>query len=413
MKIRKLKLSKELVVSLLVLIPYYDYYSLIGWLEIYFQEAYIRSIVTFMMLIVVFASLLMLLKHRKTSYKSNFIPIYIMTGVIILSTCFQSKWDSTSFSTLAWFIVPVIFADVIFHYCAMRKLNTKAIITNMIKIFAIQVLLTVVISIFRDGLFTNTSIRLDPRGGGGVIFGYTIAIFFALTINMNEYIKRNTYYAILIIFTIGAIATQSRGAMWPIAVLWVVNFIKRQFDIKELITIVIAIFLLLSIDWIEILNTYLPRFLIGSDSSRNNNLLNLMNIFSLNSPGLILWGYGIGKFFPYQAWLMRMMGTDHVFTNLITINGNAVLVQPHNTFFYILMEGGLICLILFMVEFIIIIKNFYKHNKLSLKSAIFFLMVILANNLDSIFFVEPGVAGVIWLVILLYLNIGVKNEFER
>ena len=90
---------------------------------------------------------------------------------------------------------------------------------------------------------------------------------------------------------------------------------------------------------------------------------------------------------------------------MIRYNGVAVLVQPHNSFLYELMEGGIIGLILMVSSFICAIKTLIKYKNSNYIFGLAFIgVMLLVNCFDSVLFVQPGVAGSFWLLLMISIN---------
>ena len=115
-----------------------------------------------------------------------------------------------------------------------------------------------------------------------------------------------------------------------------------------------------------------------------------------------LFGAGLNNFFPYQKWAMSVNDID---LNMITREGVSILVQPHNSFIYSLMESGIIGLFFLMGIIIYAGWSFvhYKTDNFAFRIA-FVGVLFLVNFFDSVFYVQPGTAGTFWLLLLITIN---------
>ena len=401
----RIRSNKEFWISLIILIPYFDFYSIIGWMEVYFKESYLRSVVSLLLVLTVVVWLSIGIKTRFVRHRDErnaALGTLVILLVYMLVVNLFKEPDSTFFSVFMWFAIPACFAMSIYQYCKVYSLRIDKIITYSLQVFSVYLLVLIFINIVKNKLFIDMSVRMDPRGGGAVIFGYTIAFLFSLLINYKYFFSIKKYYFLMIVFTIGVIATQSRGDMWPVALLWIISFLRKKFKLWEIFLIMFVFVAAVSIDWMSILKEYLPRFLNNHDEARSINLGYLTLIFFNSDTLTKLFGYGIGKFFPYQRWIMSMMNVTAQKSNLFNSNGYSILVQPHNSFFYMLIEGGIIVVILFLLILFLLIIRKYKKVSISIINIMPFLLCLVLNNLDSIFFVEPGVAAVFWLLLFLY-----------
>jgi len=226
---------------------------------------------------------------------------------------------------------------------------------------------------------------------------------FALLLFYKDKIAGFKFIAVSSIMIIASIFTGSRGSMWPITFLLMIYLLedKRRISIVGLLLLIISS---LYVGPLEFLKSYVPRFFNLLDNSRFSTLQNAIEIYSKQSFFHIFFGTGLGMFFPYQKWyLYRTPGI-----NYFLYDGLTLLVRPHNSFIYLLLEAGMIGVILFFYPIYKAVIIFPRLNYIkNIKYAFFTIILItLLNLFDSVFITAPGSAALWWLILLsltLYL----------
>lgn len=406
---KKIVITKEKLIALLILFPYIENNFLQKYIQIYFENTYIRAI-SVLSIFVTIIFLSMIIVKRKITF--NRIKVYLLMYIVysILGVLFSWKGMLNSFCVWIWVCVPILFAIVVIDYCESVKVNYLYIIYNMIKCFCLYVIIVIAYYIPVHHLFIDSSVRLNPRGGGAVIFGYTIAVIFALTVMYRDIFEnKKEYYFILAVLSVGAIATASRAAVWPVVFLWIINFMWTKLTSKKLLFTIVLIPIFVFLTMVDFSKMSTTTTFVGLDRLFNTSSFRraqtTTNIFSLFSDFEIcrkLFGFGLGNFFPYQKWCLYVNDVD---LNMIRYNGVAVLVQPHNSFLYELMEGGIIGLLLMVSSFICAIKTLLKYKNSNYIFGLAFIgVMLLVNCFDSVLFVQPGVAGSFWLLLMISIN---------
>jgi O-antigen ligase len=180
--------------------------------------------------------------------------------------------------------------------------------------------------------------------------------------------------------------------------------------LTKLFIMISGALVIIFLDPSNLIYEYAPRAFKIEDSARTLTWINTLKIY-INQPLLsIFLGTGIGQFFPYQSWVISQRSFESFF-NIFYFNGASLLVQPHNTFIYLLIETGFIGLSLFILGFIRIFRNSYsKAKKFNYAYAIVGVLIYL-NLFDSVFLILPGISGVWWLV--LFFIIGYVDQETR
>ena len=415
-----IKLRKEMLVAVLFLLPYLENNFTQKYLQFYFDNSYIRAITVVSSIVMVIVLVGIVLKNKLKIDKS----IRTIRGLLLsfvlysgLSSMLITKDSTVSLCVWIWCATPILFALLVIYYFDVSELKLTRLIKYGILWFAIYLFIVLVYYIVVHHLFFDSTVRMKPRGGGAVIFGYTIALFFSLTLIYKNEFNRVGYYGLLVLFSIGALGTTTRGAVWLIVLLWVANFLFVSFSSKRILFflfLIPVVFFVCSIDFTSLETTTFVGFgrLLNLHSFRRDTSTDgLIEVFKIIPLQQKLVGTGLGGFFPYQQWSIF---NGDVENNMFTYMGQSILVQPHNSFLYMLMESGL-CGTTLVVAALMkgLGKCIKKKSNRWLFRVIFIGAFIVLNCLDSVFFVQPGTAYLFWLLFFLMLEDNEKNSMEK
>ncbi len=410
---KNIQIAKEDILSVLVLLPYFTGRILNKFL--YFElssDAYIMPTTSLMVLL---TGLFLVLNLRKREKRKPRIYAW-MIGLLIVDTAlglFFTQEIITSASVWLRLCLPMILSLLIVRYCRIYSLDFDKILTGMLKWFTVYTALMVLYHVLFRGLFTDVSVRFNPRGGGSVIFGYTVAVVFALALCVKNYFRPLTFYLILGVLTVAALATGSRGAVWPIAVLWVLHFIMmiKWTPKRAIIAAAVACVALLLIvigfggalhDFSMTEGNIFARLFRTGNEPRTDTFQNAVAIMAEADIPHRIFGFGTGSVFPILKFELEMQGGNMV-SNLFTFQEKTLLVQPHNTLLYAFVENGWIGLILWLLLAFFICGLLTKNRKENKDQFIFQIVfvgtVAFVNMFDSIMYLQPGVAAVMWLMI--------------
>ncbi len=414
----KISITREKLIALLILLPYVEGDFLTKYIQIYFNETFIRAIsVIYIIVTMLFAVLVFTKKKWKShqGYRGLMTTFAVYTFFQVL---FAADNVLNSFCVWIWVSIPMLFGIVVGEYCEQRRLCYRDIIIHMIRWFCVYLVVVLVYNVAVHHLFINPTFRLSPRGGGAVIFGYTIAVVFAFCVQYRDFFSKREYYILLAILSVGALGTESRAAIWPIVFLWIINFELAELTVKKIIFMVLLIFVLVffsELDFSNLANTTefigWKRLFNTSSVRRSLTLVNTMILFGRTSFMTKIFGVGLNDFFPYQKWVMQVNDVD---LNMITRDRISVLVQPHNSFLYALMESGLLGFLLLLGIFIYAVWSFMHYRTDNYIFKIVFVGVIfLANCFDSVFYVQPGAAGTLWLLLIITINENKQKYYEQ
>ena len=318
---------------------------------------------------------------------------------------------------LSYITVPFYFALIALLIIIKRNINIVNIMKIGIFYFTLYCLVAYIYNIFvlKIDLFSTISSRLVTPGGGPVILGYTIVIIISLIFIIRDKQQSIKYYLQLSILIFVSFATGSRGSMWPVSLLVLIFILQNRNIKKKIIIINMLLILVIIIRPINLIIEYVPRFgmNISSDSARVYTALNSLIIFSQESIDKILLGFGVGQFFPYQQW--QILFNPYI-SNIFYYKGYPLLVQPHNTYIYLLLESGLLGLILFMNIIIYCIRICLKKQLPILRNGIIsILLLLLLCFFDSLLVIHPASSSQLWFIILLVVSLkeyDLKNEKE-
>ena len=180
----------ELFFSLLILLPYIEISKVRSLLTFFFDDFhFIPSIIIILIIIMVTLLPLLIMRPAKKSsraVKSYFIRIFctrlIFDSLVLIRIIFSTQPISI-LSQYIWNAVPFYFALFIVYVIHRLNLDISRFHINAIFIFTfyliVNIIFIVIYNFFGITEFGESS-RLISPGGGPIIFGYTLAIMFAL-----------------------------------------------------------------------------------------------------------------------------------------------------------------------------------------------------------------------------------------
>lgn len=408
----RISINKSRIVSLVVFLPFME--GLFGFLEYYTNEAQFRSITVIQVFMVIYFCIIekKFFTYLIRNYKTECMLLIYMVLSLLWTNIKSSTW-----STFLWIFMPILWALSLVYYCNRKRLYKKKLLSYIIDNYVIYCVFVVLVNLVKYGLFFFNGERLHTPGGGAVIFGYTTAIILAILLSYRDLYterKRNIYVFILF-FTI--VCSGSRGAIWPALLIILAYFlfsnIKSAKGIITIFVVLIMLFILLLIDAGNLFSTLLPRIFDSHDYSRSVSFMGVSGVFINESVLEKIIGQGLGNVFVYQKWLIDVAnGVQNELEKFFLYKNQIMLVQPHNTFFYFLLEMGLISVVFLLL---ILLKYFaigVKEKKWM--SCMTILCIIFVNCFDSILVVQPGIAGLIWfLVFTMFSDLGESRHLNK
>ena len=101
--------------------------------------------------------------------------------------------------------------------------------------------------------------------------------------------------------------------------------------------------------------------------------------------------------------------TGHTFL----LDGISVVVQPHNTFIYILIENGILGLVLCLLALGRITVSFLNCKSYNYANKVMIVAVFgFVNCFDSILYIQPGVATLFWMMLFLVYEENCADSFK-
>lgn len=342
------------------------------------------------------------LQYCKLYYSRLDLLLFLWTLMNFLVILFHES-KMSSYYQLLLFILPYLFAKEVIIRVKSSGLYNCDIVKYAVSFFIISQLVFLIINIVVYGFSFDgkSESRILSVGGGPVILGYTVVLSISCWMIYRDNTKLHINLLVLIGGLILSFATGSRGSMWPSILLLVTYFVHKNgkfSSIKSLIVLIgfIAVFFLAD------LGKIFPRLFLFDDGSRISSIISNLYAFSFFSPMEVLFGKGVGNFFPYQQWNMNHSSGIFFDYNRFLYNGIPLLVQPHNSFIYALMETGIVGLALYirLIKTSISFKFFSKCKK-KFEYLLFSVILLLVLTVESTFFVATGSASLWWFLIML------------
>lgn len=302
---------------------------------------------------------------------------------------------------LLWIILPILLSISVVNYFEYKGFLLHTVTLTMLILFTIYCCFAICYNICIKGLFIDPHVRLTSPGGGPVIFGYTTVVYFSLLLSSEMTYHKYKFITIIVLF-LGALSTQSRGAIWPMVVIlafYILILVKNLYS-KLLILGCIGGLVVFSLLTSTHHSIYFQRIFNTHESARLNTSLGILSLYNKYSLQQKILGAGLGKFFPYQQWINDTQDKKRpTWDNHFYHDGVRILVQPHNTFLYLLMETGILGVILFVL--CLSKRFFYLCNTKKYTLLIFLGTIVFVNFFDSVMIVQPGTASIIWLLIFI------------
>lgn len=339
----------------------------------------------------------------------------IMLLLIFLAIYIVFAYDSNSNSyiQIGLFVLPYLFAKEVMIRSKGVGLTNQEIVKYAVPFFTITQIIFVIINVVKYGFSFdgNSESRILSVGGGPVILGYTVVLILSCWLIFKKNMNRIWNILVVTGCLIVSFATGSRGSMWPSVLLIVVYIIYKNgkiVPIRSMFVLLVGIMLFLFVD----LSSVFPRLFLLDGGGRILTILSNFQAFKLYNPLEVIFGKGLGNFYPYQLWNMENFSSIFFDYNHFSYKGVSLLVQPHNSFVYAFMEMGIIGGLLY----IIIIKRtlslkFFVNNTRKFEYIVFVAILMLVLFVESTFFVATGASSLWWFIIMI---VGSSNSiYER
>lgn len=351
------------------------------------------------------------IKIRHYFRKVDLVMFLLIFLAVYIVFAYDSK--SNSYIQIGLFVLPYLFAKEVIIRSKGVGLTNQEIVKYAVPFFTITQIIFVIINVVGYGFSFdgNSESRILSVGGGPVILGYTVVLILSCWLIFKK--NMNQIWNILVIVgcLIIAFATGSRGSMWPSILLIIIYATYKNgkiAPIRGIIVLLMGIILFLFVD----LSSLFPRLFLFDEGGRLSTVLSNFEAFKLYNPLEIIFGKGVGNFYPYQQWNTDNISSIFFDYNHFSYKGVSLLVQPHNSFVYAFMEMGLIGGLLY----IIIIKmslslKIFGGNIRKFEYIVFVICLMLVLFVESTFFVATGAASLWWFIIMI---VGSSNSiYER
>lgn len=389
---------KEIVLALIFIFPYIQVTAVKKIFEYHNETVFIpANLVIEMIILILLIISAMIKKHtiinnQRIGDIKRFALIFILYCLItgIIRVLLGGSW-ALLFSQLSYLAIPLILAIICFEII----LNNNLCLLNIIRIGLVFFWLYAIICfVYNLKIFSfDIGQRLYSPGGGAVIFGYTIAVMMLvmlMTRNKHTFMWQIVFMCTMLICTL---LTGSRGAVWPALLIFCIYVFILKNKIAKTILVFATLAFIILINPIEIIQELLPRLFITQDTAREDTWVVAINAFFHQGALDCILGKGMGQFFPYQAWCLADTSSSMFHNyNHFFYQGEYILVQPHNTYVYLLLETGICGIAIFAIFALRSIKNKNRINTFLI------LFILLENCFDSVFIVEPGSAFLWWTI---------------
>lgn len=395
-------------IFLTFLIPYIEIAAVRNLLEVKTDDMVIPAVFPVMLLLWAYLWCANRLNgyHKKSGISKYLHGIDIGFFIFILIMAFTAIINDAQghhFLQMLMILLPYLFARESLLHIKGYGFRDIEIVKYGVTFFAIIQMFFFVINIVVYGFSFNgeASSRIISVGGGPVVLGYTVALVFSAWLLFREQITSKWYWSVTVCCLLVTLATGSRGGMWPVLLLLFIGFMCRRGKLSANRSIVTLIFAFLIMGLFDF-QTIFPRLFLFGNNSRVSAIVGNLGAYQTFSFLEQLLGKGIGMFYPYQLWLLdNSLACFHDY-NRFFYNGVSLLVQPHNTYVYVLMETGL----LGFASFILLLKRavFGKRmvqRKTKLGHKMFVITFFFLLSAETTLFVELGSASLWWFILIL------------
>lgn len=297
----------------------------------------------------------------KFKLKINHLALIIFTVIILLFSSKLSLYD---------FIFSPITASFILFWIMLLTNDIKISQYNLDRILLYLIIIIVIfVSYYNIDFYTNNDF-LEERSkgfGSGTIF--SIVSLVSLTYIYIEYINNKinliTFSFLFLVLISTIILTQSRGALLT----FVFTFIYIEFNRVRKIKLSRILMVLVAVYFLIINSTFIERFDVN----------NFKDIENLTSGRSITQFYIIDSFVNNNDIIILFFGNglNSVKNSLVTSG----LEFPHFDILFILYEGGLVLLTLYLTTIFKLYKRF--NNKV-------FFWIFIISSLHTNVILSPG-----------------------
>ncbi len=316
-----------------------------------------------------------------------------------------------------WMVSPLLFAGFLVGVAKKRGIRFSGLIEIVVVAAALFSCVLVVYNFAAYGISLANG-RLYCPGLGSVALGYANALVIALAVSRkgaNTLIPKSLLLFSVVVLLASTLLTGSRGGMYPALALSLIYFLPTKNAAATILLVLGAMIVLLAFNPVE---AFLSGRAGNLQSERYATWEASYAVFRDGSPLEQLFGYGLGNVFPFQDWytglntgVIERAYTDGVW-NSFSFQGHAMLVEPHNTYIWLLLEGGVISVIGFVICLIVPLLSLGSSKGLpKLRYGVVVATFMVLGVFDAI--VIANVASAFWWgVLLIAFEASVESEGE-
>lgn len=316
-----------------------------------------------------------------------------------------------------WMVAPLLFAIFLIGLAKKRSLRFSGL-SEIVVIAAALFSCVLIVYNFAVYGFNLVNGRLYCPGLGSVALGYTNALVIALALSRkgaSTLVPAPILLLSVLVLLASVLLTGSRGGMYPALALALIYILPTKNAAATTLVVLGAMVVLLLFNPVE---AFLSGRAGNLQSGRYATWDAAYAAFLDGSPIDQLFGYGLGNVFPFQDWYTSYY-TGHIergFTdgawNSFSFRGNTMLVEPHNTYVWLLLEGGALSLVGFVACHVSSLFSSSLSNKISrLRFGAVLVTFMVLGIFDAIVF--ANVASAFWWgVLLIAFEASVESEGE-
>lgn len=357
-------------------------------------------------------------KKLKMKYVFKFtIAIILLLIIIFFQFLTIEEKYKISFPIILNIMIPLFLG--FFLNCYLYDLNSIEIYRNYLLIFITYLMINIFVWLFylMKKLPQSSGLNFVRMGGTlapSVLLGQLILIIFSLFyfIVYDKYRtkknKKNIFFCILI-FLISSYLTGSRSSFWGITIflfLWLLIFIEKKNKIKFYLFFGYILFLGI----IYFSHIKAGRLFNYYSEGRFISIKAGLNYFSQSPLNKKLIGHGFGLVYPYEKWKLE---GGRIWNNTFYLGENLSIIHPHNSFLWILIEGGMIFFFIFSYVIFIGLKKIIFNQMYYKQKGILFLIYfsfIITLFVTSGILHTPSFSINYWFLFFLFIRILEENN---
>lgn len=407
MRYKSLKIKYSMLKSFFIILIFIIPYAETSILAFAFTDSaktfYLRSILIFQMVLFLGLSFY----HGKRIIKNKTSKVILLFALFIFINCIMSivleaKVGAALVTGLS-ILLPIANANYLLISIRKNNLNIDNIIKWAVNLYSIFVVYCIVFNIAKYGLelsHGSNRFRLSASAGGPVILGYTISLVLIFMFANKDIFTRKNVIINSAIFILGITYTMDRGA-YVILILGLLYLLVTEQDkmlkLILFIGIIVAVVFMTDTVYERIFELFFGNRTMENltETMRFKTAVECINEY-IKNPFYYLFGQGVSNFFPFQKWTASGGGVN---INLFSYYGTMLLVQPHNTVIYLLMETGIVGILFFLYFSFCGQKNL--DGKYVFNVIIVDISFVLLGLFESTIIIQPGIACMWWLMVLL------------